>query len=77
VKKKTELEWDELQAQVQQMEQVKRPLLVRLTSEILLDIIGIPAWGWGSSHKVHGHALKRTRTLLRQFGQVKLLMQSL
>jgi hypothetical protein len=29
------------------MEQVKRPLLVRLTSEILLSIIGIPTWGVG------------------------------
>ncbi len=36
VKKKVKLEWDELQAQAQQMEQVKQPLLVRLTSEILL-----------------------------------------
>ncbi len=47
MKKKTKLEWDELQAQTQQMEQVKRPLLVRLASEILLGIIGIPAWGVG------------------------------
>ncbi len=47
VKKKAELEWDELQAQAQQMEQVKRPLLVRLASEILLGIIGIPTWGVG------------------------------
>jgi len=29
------------------MEQVKRPLLVRLTFEILLGIIGILAWGVG------------------------------
>jgi hypothetical protein len=29
------------------MEQVKQPLLVRLTSEVLLGIIGIPAWGVG------------------------------
>jgi hypothetical protein len=29
------------------MEQFKRPLLVRLVSEILLGIIGIPAWGVG------------------------------
>jgi hypothetical protein len=47
VKKKVELEWDELQAQAQQMEQVKRPLLVHLASEILLGIIGILAWGVG------------------------------
>jgi hypothetical protein len=47
MKKKVELEWDELQAQAQQMEQVKRPLLVRLASEILLGIIGILAWGVG------------------------------
>jgi hypothetical protein len=77
MKKKAELEWDELQAQAQQMEQVKRPLLVRLASEILLGIIGIPTWGWGSSHKVHGHTLKRMKTLLRQFRQVELLMQHL
>jgi hypothetical protein len=47
VKKKAKLEWDELQAQAQQMEQVKRPLLVCLAFEILLGIIGIPAWGLG------------------------------
>ncbi len=47
VKKKVELEWDELQAQVQQMEQVKRPLLVHLASKILLGIVGIPTWGVG------------------------------
>jgi hypothetical protein len=39
VKKKVELKWDELQAQMQQMEQVRRPLLVHLASEILLGII--------------------------------------
>jgi hypothetical protein len=43
VKKKVELKWDELQAQAQQMEQVKWLLLVHLTFEILLGIIGIPA----------------------------------
>ncbi len=47
MKKKAELKWDELQAQAQQMEQVKQPLLVHLTSEILLGIIGILAWGVG------------------------------
>jgi hypothetical protein len=47
VKKKAELEWDELQAQAQQMEKIKRPLLVRLASEILLGIIGIPTLGGG------------------------------
>jgi hypothetical protein len=47
VKKKTKLEWDELQAQAQQMEHVKQPLLVRLAFEILLGIIGILAWGVG------------------------------
>jgi hypothetical protein len=47
VKKKAELKWDELQAQAQQMEQVKRPLLVCLASKILLGIFGIPAWGVG------------------------------
>ncbi len=47
VKKKAKLEWDEFRAQAQQMEQVKRPLLVRLTFKILLGIIAIPAWGVG------------------------------
>jgi len=42
MKKKVELEWDEFQAQAQQMEQVKWPLLVCLASKILLGIIGIP-----------------------------------
>jgi hypothetical protein len=39
VKKKVELKWNEIQAQVQQMEHVRWPLLVCLTSEILLGII--------------------------------------
>jgi hypothetical protein len=47
VKKKVKLEWDELQAQAQKMEQVKRPLLVHLSFKILLSIIGIPTWGFG------------------------------
>jgi hypothetical protein len=47
MKKKTKLEWDELQAQAQQMPQVKKPLLVHLDSEMLLGIIGISAWGVG------------------------------
>jgi hypothetical protein len=47
VKKKAKLEWDELQDQVQEMEQVKWPLLVCLTFEILLGIIKILAWGVG------------------------------
>jgi hypothetical protein len=36
VKKKTKLEWDKLQTQVQQMEQVKLPLLVHLASEFFV-----------------------------------------
>jgi uncharacterized protein YfkK (UPF0435 family) len=47
MKKKEKLEWSELQAQAQQMEQVKRPLLVCLAFKILLGIIGILAWGVG------------------------------
>jgi hypothetical protein len=39
--------------------------------------LGFRHGGSGSSHKVHGHILRRTRTLLRQFEQIKLLMQSL
>jgi hypothetical protein len=52
------------------MPQVKWRLLVRLAFEMLLGITWILAWGWGSSHKVHGCALKRMESLLRQFGQV-------
>jgi len=44
MKKKAKLKWDELQAQAQQMEWVKQPLLVCLASKILLGIIGILAW---------------------------------
>jgi len=47
MKKKVKLKWDELQAQMQQMEQVRWPLLVHLTFEMLLGIIGIPTWGVG------------------------------
>jgi hypothetical protein len=47
VKKKVELKWDQLQAQAQRMPQVRRPLLVHLTFEMLLGIIGILAWGVG------------------------------
>ncbi len=39
--------------------------------------LGFEHVGWGSSHKMHGHTLKRTKTLLRQFRQAKLLIQSL
>jgi len=41
------LKWDELQTQAQQMEHVKQPLLIHLTSKMLLGIIGILAWGVG------------------------------
>jgi len=47
MKKKAKLEWDELQTQAQQMEQIKWPLLVHLTSKMLLGIIGILACGLG------------------------------
>ncbi len=48
MKNKLKLKWDELQAQAQQqIPQVKRPLLGCLTSEMLLGIIGIFAWGVG------------------------------
>jgi hypothetical protein len=65
MKKKSQLKWDELQAQVQQMPQVRWPLLVCFNFEMLLGIIGILAWGFGSSHKAHGCVLKRMETLLR------------
>jgi hypothetical protein len=35
MKKKVDLKWDELQAQVQQMEQIKQSLLVRFTFKIV------------------------------------------
>jgi hypothetical protein len=44
---------------------------------MLLSIIGILAWGWGSSHKVHGHGLKKMTTSLKQFEQAKSFMQNL
>jgi hypothetical protein len=44
---------------------------------MLLGIIGILAWGWGSSHKVHGHDLKKMTSLLKQFEQMKSLLQNL
>jgi hypothetical protein len=69
-----ELKWYELQAQAQQMPQVKWPLLLPLTFEMLLGIIGILARGWGSSHKVHGHTLKKMKTLLKQLEQANLPM---
>jgi hypothetical protein len=47
IKKKTEFKWDELQTQVQQLQEVSQPLLVCLTSNFLLGIIGIIAWGVG------------------------------
>ncbi len=48
-----EPEWDKFQTQVQQMQEVWLPLLARLMSNMLLNIIDILAWG--SSHKAHGH----------------------
>jgi hypothetical protein len=39
--------WDELQTQAQQMQEVQQPLLVCLTSDMLLGVINILAWGWG------------------------------
>jgi hypothetical protein len=55
--------WDELQTQTQQMQEVQRPLLICLTSN-MLNIIGIIAWGWGSSHKVHGHGFEKDDNLI-------------
>jgi hypothetical protein len=64
VKKKVELEWNELQARAQQMEQVKLPLLVRLASEILLSIIGIPTWGAGFIPQSAWACLKKDKNLV-------------
>jgi hypothetical protein len=43
----------------------------------MLGIIGILGWVVGSSHKVHGHDLKKMTTLLKQFEQAKSHMQNL
>jgi hypothetical protein len=42
-----ESKWDDLQTQVQQMQEVQRPLLVHLTFDMLLGIIGISTWRVG------------------------------
>jgi len=69
VRKKIKFKWDEFQTQAQQMQEVQHPWLVCLTSDMLSGIIGILAWGWGSSHKVHGVARRKMTTLLKQFQQ--------
>jgi len=56
VKKNKKLKWDELQTQVT-MQEVQQTLLVCLTFNMLLGIIGILAWVVGSSHRMHGHNL--------------------
>jgi hypothetical protein len=59
------------------MQEVQQPLFLCLTSNMLLGIINILAWGVGSSHKVHGCGLRNMTTLLKQFEQAKLPMQNL
>jgi hypothetical protein len=49
------------------MELVKQPLLVRLTSEILLGIIGIPAWGVGFIPQSAWARLEKDENLVKQF----------
>jgi hypothetical protein len=71
-----EFKWDELQTQAQQMQEVQQPLLVCLTFNMLLDIIGIWHGGWGSSHKVHGHGLKKMIIFSKKFEQVELPIQN-
>jgi hypothetical protein len=66
--------WDEFQIQTQQMQEVQQPLLLWLTLDMLLNIIGILHKGWGSSHKVNGPDLKKMTTLLKQFEHTKLPM---
>jgi hypothetical protein len=46
IKKKVKSKWDEFQTQAQQIQEVQRPMLVCLTSD-MLGIIGILAWGVG------------------------------
>jgi len=74
VKKKTKLKWDELQAQTQQMPQVRQPLLVCLAFKKLLGIIRILARGVGFISQSAWAHLKGMKTLLKQFGQANLLM---
>jgi len=69
MKKKAQLERDELQAQAQQMPQVRWPLLVHLTSKMLLGIIGIPTWGVGFIPRSAWVHFKKMKTLLKQFKQ--------
>jgi len=76
MKKKMQLKWDELQTQAQQMEHVKWPLLVCLTFK-MLGIIGILEWGVGFIPQSAWVHLEKDESLLRQFEQVKLPMQSL
>jgi hypothetical protein len=59
------------------MQEVLQPLFLCLTSDMLLGIINILAWGVGSSHKVHGCGLRNVTTLLKQFEQAELPMQKL
>jgi hypothetical protein len=44
---------------------------------MLLDINGILAWGWDSSHKVHGQGLKKMTIFLKQVEQAKLHTQKI
>jgi uncharacterized membrane protein len=60
-----EFKWDELQTQAQQMQKVQQPLVVCLTFDMLLGIIGTLAWVVGSSHKVHAHDLRKMITFLK------------
>ncbi len=63
-RKKTKLEWDELQAQAQQMEHIKQPFLVHLAFKILLGIIGIPAWGVGFTPQSAWACLEKDKNLV-------------
>jgi hypothetical protein len=62
---------------VQQVEHVKWPLLVCLTSKILLGIIGILTWGVGFIPQSAWAHLEKDRNLVHTFKQAKLPMQSL
>jgi hypothetical protein len=46
-KKKAKVEWDQLQLEVQGLEKVRQPLLVKFTFNKLLGTINIPNWGVG------------------------------
>jgi hypothetical protein len=46
-RKKLKVEWDRFQLEIQGLEEVHQPLLVKFTFDKLLNVINIPKWGVG------------------------------